>query len=267
MGIPRSSFYYKAKEKPPDDPALVSRIEGIVEEFNGYGYRRVRKQLNREGLTVNEKKIRRIMDERDISCRRKKRFVATTDSDHAYGVYPNLLADVVVTGVNQAWVSDITYIPLPIGFAYLATVLDLYSRKVIGYAVSGNIDANLTLRALYMAIQRRRPPKKVIHHSDRGKQYAASEYVKVLDFYGFQISMSRKGNPYDNATAESFFKTLKAEEVYLWEYRSIGEVEKRLSFFIEEVYNKRRLHSSIGYMPPDEFEEINNQNPGLVTLT
>ena len=227
----------------------------------------MRKQLNREGRIVNEKKIRRIMDERGIACKPKKRFVATTDSDHGHFVYPNLLEDFVVTGVNQAWVSDITYIPLPAGFAYLAVVLDLYSRKVIGYAVSGSIDANLTLRALYMAIQRRRPPRNVIHHSDRGSQYAADEYTKVLDFYGFQISMSRKGNPYDNATAESFFKTLKAEEVYMWEYRSIGEAEKRLAHFIEEVYNKRRLHSSIGYMPPNEFEEINNQNPGLVTLT
>ena len=170
---------------------------------------------------------------------------------------------------NQVWAADITYIGIRNGFVYLAVILDLFARRAIGYSISRNIDTVLCLAALNMAIVNRNPPKGVIHHSDRGVQYASHDYVKALLQYGFLISMSRKGNPYDNATAESFFKTLKVEEVYLWEYRTLEDVQIRLPFFIQEVYNHKRLHSSLGYRPPVEFEELffKNHKPWPTALT
>lgn len=283
MSLPRSSYYYKPKNNGITEQALISRIEDIVEEFGGYGYRRTTAQLHREGILVNHKKVLRIMRERGLLCKPKRRYVRTTDSKHNFRVYPNLLEDRTVTdinpvrnlflnGINQVWVADITYIRIFYGFVYLSVILDLFSRKAIGYEVSNNIDTFLTLKALHMAIENRNPPEGVIHHSDQGVQYAANDYVNLLQQHGFRISMARKGNPYDNATAESFIKTLKAEEIYLWEYQTLADVEKRLPYFIDHVYNQKRLHSSLGYRPPDEFEELilkkqNYQNPCLTTLT
>jgi transposase InsO family protein len=185
----------------------------------------------------------------------RKKWIATTDSNHPYPRYPNLMKGYTVRGLNQAWVADITYIRILTTFVYLAVILDVFSRKVIGYAISKRLETQLTLEALRRTLQARSPRPGCIHHSDQGVQYASIQYVELLKQQGFQISMSRKGNPYDNAMAESFMKTLKHEEVYLWDYETLADVEKRVPFFIEEVYNKKRLHSSLGYVPPNEFEE------------
>jgi len=260
MKLPRRSYYYTAKGKDPDKE-LEARINDICLEFPRYWYRRVTKQLHREGWIVNHKRVYRIMRVNGWLCRpRKKKWIATTDSNHGYHIYSNLVKGLDIHAVNQVWVADITYIHILTCFVYLAVILDAYSRKVIGHALSRHIDTNLTLDALRMAIQDRHPKPGCIHHSDRGVQYASSEYVKELTFHGFQISMSRKGNPYDNAYAESFMKTLKSEEVHLWEYRTMEDVQKRIPYFIEDVYNHKRLHSSLGYRPPCEFET-------MITLT
>ena len=260
MQLPRRSYYYKLKNRPSDE-ALEDRIGDICLEFSGYGYRRVTQQLKREGCTVNHKKVARIMRERGWSCRpRKRKWVTTTNSNHGLPIYPNLMKGLTVSTVNQVWVADITYIRILSCFVYLAIILDTFSRKAIGYALSSNVDTRLTLDALRMAIHHRQPAPGCIHHSDRGIQYASYDYVKELTFRGFQISMSRKGNPYENAYAESFIKTLKAEEVHLWEYCSMQDAQERIPYFIEDVYNQKRLHSSLGYRPPCEFET-------MVTLT
>jgi len=256
MHLPRRSYYHKAKDKP-SDAALEARIGDICLEFSGYGYRRVTKQLHREGCHVNHKKVARTMREKGWSCRtRKKKWLVTTNSNHGFSIYPNLVENLKTEAINQVWVADITYIRILACYVYLAVILDVFSRKVIGYGLSRDIDTKLTLEALHMAIYDRQPAPGCIHHSDRGVQYASSDYVKELKFYGFQVSMGRKGNPYDNAYAESFIKTLKSEEVQLWEYRTMEDVQKRIPYFIEDVYNQKRLHSSLGYRPPCEFEAL-----------
>ncbi len=268
MRTDETVYYYKLKKKPSDQ-ALLARIEQICLDFSRYGYRRVTKQLQREGWIINHKKVARIMREKGWSCRpRKRKWICTTDSNHNFRVYPNLIKGQAADGINQLWVADITYIHILVCFVYLAVILDVYSRKAIGYALSRNLDTQLTLSALRMAIDQRNPPSGCIHHSDRGVQYASKDYIKELEFYNFQISMSRKGNPYDNAFAESFMKTLKSEEVHLWEYRTMEDVQKRIPFFIEDVYNHKRLHSAIGYRPPSEFEFLleSTPNPSQNTL-
>lgn len=273
MNLPRSSFYYKPKiqDLSPHDQTLANRIEEITEEFPKYGYRKVTRQLHRDGVSVNHKKVHRIMQEKGLLVKKTRQFVKTTDSNHPYPIYPNLIKDLKVTDVNQVWVADITYIRIVTAFVYLAVILDLYSRKAIGYAISRHIDTNLSLAALQMAIETRNPRAGLIHHSDQGVQYAAYDYVDVLKNHEITISMSRKGNPYDNAFAESFMKTIKTEEVYLWEYRTLEDVQRRLPYFIESVYNQKRLHASLGYVPPIEYEAMleiqNQQNPCLISLT
>jgi len=276
MNIPCSSFYYRCKEKSLEqfklEADLQDEMERICLEFPRYGYRRVTKQLQRQGWTVNHKRVLRMMRENDLICRVRRRGVRTTDSDHSYSVFPNLIKDLFIVSVNEVWVSDITYIRISTAFVYLAVILDLYSRKVIGYYLSRHIDTNLALSALRMAIRGRNPAPGCIHHSDQGVQYASSEYVKELQRYGFQISMARKGDPYENAVCESFIKTLKDEEVYLWEYKSIEDAGQRITHFISDVYNEKRLHSSLGYCPPNEFEELLMENQKLtvacqITLT
>jgi transposase InsO family protein len=259
MGMSRSTYYYKPKsnlEKLKADADLRDAIERILLEFGFYGIRRVTEELARRGQPVNHKRVERIMKKAGwCAKKKKKRFHRTTDSNHPYPIYPNLVQDFKPTAINQLWVADITYIRIQTAFVYLAAILDAFSRKVVGYAISKHIDEELTLSALRSAIELRQPPADCIHHSDRGSQYAAGDYVKLLKQHGFQISMSRKGNCYDNAMAESFFKTLKTEEVYVWEYRTWEEVIARIPEFIELVYNRKRLHSSLGYLPPAEFEE------------
>ena len=268
MNLPRSTYYYRSKNKPDEEKELLKRIEAVIEEFPGYGYRRVTRELHRQGFRDNHKKVLRIMKAHGLTKKPRRCWVCTTDSNHTHRVYPNLTQNLPVTGPNQLWVADITYIGIQSGFVYLAVILDLFARRVVGHALSRNIDTRLCLEALWMALALRTPPAGIVHHSDRGVQYASYDYVDTLLSHPFRISMSRKGNPYDNAAAESFFKTLKSEEVYLWEYRTMSDVQNRLPYFIEEVYNHKRLHSSIGYVPPSEFEEMFYQTKSCpVTLT
>jgi len=259
MALSRSTYYYRAKracvEAKKAAADLRDRIEEIVVEHPRYGYRRVTHELKREGWTVNHKRVARIMREESLQCQVKRRWVRTTDSQHGYPIYPNRLKGLVVTRPNQAWVADITYIRILTGFLYLAVLLDLFSRKLIGWALSERIDAELTLAALRMAVEERGPVEGCIHHSDRGVQYACQAYVEELKATGIRISMARKGNPYENAFAESFIKTLKYEEVYLWDYQTVEDVKERIPYFLEEVYNHKRLHSALGYVTPEEFEQ------------
>lgn len=255
-GTGRTWFY--THPSPEDvaarDTALRDAVEQLVLEFPGYGYRRVTKALQRAGWDVNHKRVLRVMREESLLCQLQRHFVVTTQSDHGLTTYPNLLADAHLTTRDQAWVADITYIHLPTAFAYLACVLDAWSRRCLGWHLSHRIDTSLSLAALDCALQTRQPAPGVIHHSDRGVQYASAAYVDRLTAAGARISMSAVGNPYDNAKAESFFKTLKREEVYLNQYQSFADAEANLAHFIEEVYNAKRLHSSLGYRPPIEFE-------------
>ena len=257
MGVSRSWYYGRpsgAEKKAKQDVALRDAIERIILEFPGYGYRRITAALRRAGWTVNHKRVLRIMRQESLLCQLKRRFVPTTDSAHTFGRYPNLIKDIEIDGLDQAWISDITYIRLPTTFCYLAAVLDAYSRRCVGWNLSRWIDTRLTLSALEMALVSRRPDPGLIHHSDQGVQYASSEYILRLQEVGAQISMAAVGNPYENAKAESFFRTLKMEEVYLKDYRDFEEAEQYIGEFIEEVYNQKRLHSSLVYMPPVEFE-------------
>ena len=258
MGVSRSWYYKRpcAEEKAHKDVALRDAIERIVLEFPGYGYRRVTAALRREGWSVNHKRVLRIMREASLLCQLKRRFVPTTDSAHSLGRYPNLIKDTRIDGLDEVWISDITYVRLPTIFCYLAAILDAYSRKCVGWHLSRFIDTHLTLSALEMALAARRPAPGLIHHSDQGVQYASSEYVLRLEEADAQISMAAVGNPYENAKAESFFRTLKMEEVYLKDYRTFEEAQENIGEFIEEVYNQKRLHSSLGYLPPVEFEAL-----------
>jgi putative transposase len=265
LGVNRGS-YYRRQTAPAPDPLrwaeaarLRDRIEAIGLAFPGYGYRRITAQLRREGWDVNPKRVLRIMREERLLCELPRRWVKTTDSVHGLRTYPNLLAKRgwrQLTGLNQAWVADLTYIRLREGFCYLAALLDAFSRRAVGWHLAERLDASLTVTALERALAQRRPAPGLIHHSDQGVQYACREYVAVLEGAGARISMAAKGTPRENAQAESFFRTLKYEEVYLQEYESIHEVKPSVGRFIESVYNEKRLHSSLGYRPPSEFEDL-----------
>jgi len=254
-----STYYHDPKvtrsEKERDDADIRGKIEQIRIEMKGAGYRPLLHHLKRNGVKIGERRLRRILGESGLFIKPKKKFVRTTQSDHDCLVYPNLIEDMTIDGMNQVWASDITYIRIDNGFVFLAVILDLYSRKVVGWSISKKIDRYLTIEALKMAVQRRDPPSGVIHHSDRGVQYLCEDYKKILLKNDFHISCSRKGNPYDNAWVESFMKTLKHEEIYLGEYETYLDVIGNVPYFIEEVYNKKRLHSSLGYLPPEEFED------------
>lgn len=250
-----------------DDVAVRDRMHTIALAHNCYGYRRITHQLRREGLLVNSKRVLRLMRQDNLLCLRKRPWVRTTDSGHRLPVYPNLAAECQVERINQLWVADLTYIRLGHEFIYLAVVLDAYSRRVIGWALENHLRAELALGALRMALANRPQPAGLIHHSDRGVQYASSEYTEMLRSHGIAISMSRRGNPYDNAKAESFMKTLKYEEVYLQEYDTMSDARASIGMFLMDVYNQRRLHSAVGYCPPAEFERsLTTPNHSLIAV-
>lgn len=260
LSLPQSTWYRLAHIEASrvllldPDIELRDHIQRVALARSVYGYRRIVKELKRDGVVANHKRVLRIMREDNLLCLRKHRFIVTTDSEHGHPVYPNLAKGFVPNGINQLWVSDITYIRLQGEFVYLAVILDAYSRRLIGWELSRRIDGALTVGALRMALTNRNVQPGLIHHSDRGVQYASTEYTDLLKGAGIAISMSRRGNPYDNAMAESFMKTLKYEEVYLSEYTNLTHARACIARFLEQVYNKERLHSRIGYVPPAEFE-------------
>jgi transposase InsO family protein len=212
------------------------------------------RELKARGWDVNRKRVQRLMREDNLLCVRKRKFVVTTDSAHGLKVYPNLAESMILTGVDQLWIADITYIRLEEEFVYLAVILDAYSRRVIGWHLSDGLDDSLTLTALRMALAHRVVRPGLVHHSDRGVQYASGDYTDVLKANGIDISMSRKGSPWDNAACESFMKTLKSEEVYRSEYRNLVDARVRVGEFLEKVYNEKRLHSALDYRSPVQFE-------------
>lgn len=238
---------------------IRDEMQKIALEWPTYGYRRMTIELQRRGFDVQYKRVLRIMREDNLLCVRRRQFAVTTDSRHNRPVYPNLARSMEVTGINQLWVADITYIRLRSEFVFLAVVLDACSRRVIGWSLGRTLEAQLAITALRMALTTRQPPAGLVHHSDRGVQYACHDYTDMLKQHQAKISMSRKGNPYDNAACESFMKTLKYEEVYRMEYRDFHDAHTSIGEFLERVYNQRRLHSALGYVPPAEFESGETQ--------
>jgi putative transposase len=234
---------------------LRDDIQRIALEFPYYGWRRVTAELRRRGWTVNPKRVRRIMREDNLLCLRRRKFVVTTDSDHNRPIYPNRAAQLELSGINQLWIADITYIRLEAEFIYLAVVIDAFSRRVIGWALDRTIEDDLALAALRVALEQRGTTAGLVHHSDRGSQYASTDYTNLLQASGIAISMSHKASPWENAACESWMKTLKSEEVYRQEYRDLPEARSCLAQFIDKVYNQKRLHSALGYRPPVEFEQ------------
>ena len=261
-GVSRAGFYRSRLPRlaTPVEMEIRDEMQKIAVESPAYGYRRITVELQRRGFDINHKRVLRMMREDNLLCVRRRRYLVTTDSRHNLPIYPNLANQIVPTAINQLWVADITYIRLRTEFVYLAVVLDAFSRRVIGWALGRTLEAELVLTALRMALVTRKPQPGLVHHSDRGVQYASQRYTDMLKEHLAQISMSRKGNPYDNAACESFMKTLKYEEVYRTEYRDLAEARAGLALFLERVYNQKRLHSALGYVPPAEFE----QNGGTV---
>jgi len=256
--VSRAGFYrwQNATEPADRDLDLRDEIQRIALEFPYYGWPRITRELGDRGWRVNHKRVYRIMREDNLLCLRRRKFVVvTTDSHHDRPVYPNLARGMSPTGINQLWVADITYIRLEREFVYLAVILDAHSRRVIGWALDRTLEDELTMEALCMALEHRSPAPGLVHHSDRGVQYASGDYTSLLKAHRITISMSRKGNPYDNAFSESFMKTLKYEEVHRQEYRDLPEARASIQNFLERVYNQRRLHSALGYCAPAKFEQ------------
>jgi len=255
-GLNRAGFYrWRApRQITPVEMEIRDQMQKVALEWPAYGYRRITIELQQRGFDVNHKRVLRMMHEDNLLCVRRRAFMVTTDSRHNLPIYPNLARDIKPMAINQLWVADITYIRLRTEFVYLAVVLDAFSRRVIGWALGRTLEARLAVTALRMALVDRQPAPGLVHHSDRGVQYASEEYTELLKQHHAIISMSRKGNPYDNAACESFMKTLKYEEVYRNEYRDFQEAHASIGEFLERVYNQKRLHSALGYLPPAEFE-------------
>ena len=271
--VSRSGFYRfdeNARAGPDPDMDLRDAIQRIALEWPSYGRPRITAELRRRGWKVNPKRVYRLLREDNLLCVRKRKFVVTTDSNHGRKIYPNLAGAMVLTHVDQLWRADITYIRLREEFVFLAVILDAYSRRVIGWALERTLEDELTLTALRMALARRQIHPGLVHHSDRGSQYASNDYTDLLKAHQIVISMSRKGNPWDNAACESFMKTLKYEEVFRNEYRNLAEARASIREFIEQVYNQKRLHSALGYLPPAEFEAnltVNNKEAAARQLS
>jgi putative transposase len=259
MGIARSTYYDKPK-RAVDDTALVEAMHALKDEFEAYGWRRMQAALGQQGWVVNHKKLKRLMREQGLNARRRRRYVTTTDSDHDQPIFPDRTKDMIVDGPDQLWVADITYVAVAVGFVYVAVIMDAWSRRIIGYAMSRRIDARLTLAALDAAIALRQPPPGCVHHGDRGSQYAAEKYRDRLREARLVGSMGRRGNPYDNAMMESLMKTLKVEGVYPLDFETAEEVAEQFPAFVEK-YNARRLHSSLGYLSPEQYEKQHARPP------
>ena len=256
--VSRAGFYRWLTVEAPREEEMEVRaaIHAVVLEHRGrYGYRRVSRELRRRGLVVNHKRVARLMREDNLLAVQPRAWVRTTDSDHELKVYLNLAVRMKLSGINQLWVADITYIRLRTEFVYLAVVLDAWSRKVVGWALGRSLAAELTVSALQQAITQRQPLPGLVHHSDRGAQYACRDYVSLLESHGMLPSMSRPANPYDNASCESFMRTLKREEINANTYRDLEDLRAHIEEFIERYYNRIRLHSALGYLPPEEFEQ------------
>jgi putative transposase len=263
LGLGRATSYrLRTLAAPTEGEAdLRARIHQIALEMSCYGYRPLLAELKRQGIQVGERRVRRLLREDNLLCLRKRRFVVTTDSDHDLPIYPNLAKDLILTDTDQLWRADITYIRLRQEFIYLAVILDAYSRRVIGWALEHYLDTRLVMQALARTLSCRTAKEGLVHHSDRGVQYASQDYTDALKAAGIAISMSRRANPYDNAQAERFMRTLKYEEVYLREYQNLTDARECIEQFIEQVYNRKRLHSALGYVPPIEFEQALKQQP------
>jgi putative transposase len=259
LGRVSRSGYYRfdgdQEARPDPDMDLRDAIQRIALEWPSYGRPRITAELRRRGWAVNPKRVYRILREDNLLCVRKRKFIVTTDSNHRRKIYPNLAGEMVVTDVDQLWVADITYIRLQDEFVFLAVILDACSRRVIGWALERTLEDELTLAALRMALSQRAIQPGLVHHSDRGSQYASKDYTDLLKANSIDISMSRKGNPWDNAACESFMKSLKYEEVFRNEYRDLNEARRSITRFLEQVYNEKRLHSALGYRPPAEYEQ------------
>ncbi len=272
--VSRAGFYRDWLEQKPDEAEVAIRdsIQRVALKYRQYGYRRITAMLKREGVAVGEGVVRRIVRTDNLLAVRKRKFVATTDSKHGFTVYSNMAQYVEVEAINQLWVSDITYIRLGREFVYLAVVLDVFSRKVVGWELGRSLNTALPLAALNRAIASRNPGPGLVHHSDRGTQYASNEYVSLLESLGILISMSRPGRPWENGHCESFMNTLKSEEINCREYSTLEELHHNIEDFIERFYNEERLHSTLNYRSPVEFERAaaasKSQNPGVpITLS
>jgi putative transposase len=255
--VSRASFYRSLKERRPaeEETEVRSAIQRIaLEHRRRYGYRRICAELRRRGMQVNHKRVLRMMRRDNLLALRRRRFVVTTNSNHKFEVYLNLARRLKLSGMDQLWIADITYIRLKAEFVYLAVILDAFSRKVVGWALDRTLASRLTVAALERAIAQRRPRPGLVHHSDRGLQYARGDYVAILEKHGIVPSMSRPANPYDNASCESFMKTLKREEIYANKYDNLEHLRANIEEFIEQYYNRQRLHSALGYRSPEEFE-------------
>ena len=266
--VSRAGFYRHWQEHEPrvEETEVRAQVQQIVLAHRGhYGYRRVTWELRQQGWAVNHKRVARIMREDNLLCVPRRRFRLTTDSKHNLEVYVNLAARLELSGIDQLWVADVTYVRLREQFVYLAVILDAFSRRVVGWALDEALHAPLAVAALRRALALRRPAPGLVHHSDRGIQYACREYVHVLQEHGIVPSMSRPGNPYDNAKCESFIRTLKQEEIYTREYRDRAELESRVGHFLEQYYNRRRLHSALNYRSPEHFEQYWRQSPAVLS--
>ena len=254
--VSRAGWYRRSikRKRPEDEVRLRSEIQKIALQWPAYGSRRITAELRRRDWAVNRKRVQRLMRADNLLCLRKRRFMITTDSSHNLRVYSNLARKITLTGVDQLWRADITYIRLESEFVYLAVILDAFSRRVIGWALDSRMEDSLTLDALRRALAQRHLTPGLVHHSDRGVQYASGAYIQLLKQHHIRISMSRRANPWDNAACESFMKTLKSEEVHRTEYRDLADARRRVGQFLEAVYNRKRLHSALDYRSPEEFE-------------